>query len=56
MSLSVGPVEAWADVVLDVYVNFKPFYFIGVRQACRGKELANATEAYLVVSRMFIQY
>lgn len=28
MSLSVGPVDAHCDVALDVFVNFKPFYFV----------------------------
>src|ERR1700709_138997 len=28
MSLDVGPVSAYCDVILDVFINFKPFYFI----------------------------
>ncbi|KAJ9607108.1 hypothetical protein H2200_008180 [Cladophialophora chaetospira] len=28
MSLSVGPVDAYCDLALDVFVNFKPFYFV----------------------------
>ncbi|KAH7407444.1 hypothetical protein BKA64DRAFT_417254 [Cadophora sp. MPI-SDFR-AT-0126] len=28
ISLDVGPVSAYADIALDVFVNFKPFYFI----------------------------
>lgn len=28
MSLGVGPVSAYCDIILDVFVNFKPFYFI----------------------------
>ncbi|KAF1950575.1 hypothetical protein CC80DRAFT_577198 [Byssothecium circinans] len=27
MSLSVGPVSAWCDVMLDAFINFKPFHF-----------------------------
>lgn len=27
MTLSVGPVSAFVDIVLDAYINFKPFHF-----------------------------
>lgn len=27
MSLSVGPVSAYADIMLDAFINFKPFHF-----------------------------
>lgn len=28
ISVDVGPVSAYADIALDVFINFKPFYFV----------------------------
>jgi hypothetical protein len=27
MGLDVGPVSAWLDILLDVFIQFKPFYY-----------------------------
>ena len=28
MGLDVGPVSAWLDVALDIFVQFKPFHYM----------------------------
>jgi hypothetical protein len=38
MSLSVGPVDAYCDMVLDVFINFKPFYFVASLSISVGVE------------------
>ncbi|KAG4427792.1 hypothetical protein IFR05_016724, partial [Cadophora sp. M221] len=38
ISLDVGPVSAYADIALDVFVNFKPFYFIAQMRLSVGIE------------------
>lgn len=38
ISLDVGPVSAYADIALDVFINFKPFYFIAEIQLSVGVE------------------
>ncbi|KAK0117089.1 hypothetical protein ONS96_012927 [Cadophora gregata f. sp. sojae] len=38
ISLDVGPVSAHADIALDVFVNFKPFYFIAEMRLSVGIE------------------
>ncbi|PVH83680.1 hypothetical protein DL98DRAFT_528973 [Cadophora sp. DSE1049] len=38
ISIDVGPVSAYADIALDVFVNFKPFYFIAEMRLSVGIE------------------